>query len=293
MSDRFLSEEELDLLRRDRCRELSDDQFAEYRHALDRFRLNPFANQIYSILRFDKRSGKKKLAIQTGIDGFRLIADRTGQYAGSDDAKFDREDPKPGKATVTVYKMVDGQRCAFSASARWAEYYPAQQPGLWNTKPCVMLAKCAESLALRKAFPAELSGLYTHEEMQQADNTIATPAPRTNGTQKPPATPASQEQLIAAGVAFISATESFNDLVKFSANIDAKVTDELKRGELQNQINARMHDAILQKEIAKADMERLEEIQSWLNGRIIDSERARDIIEWTAARTEQLATPAT
>lgn len=131
--------------------------------------LNPFKRQVYIVPRYSKAKGMNTYMIQTGIDGYRAIADRTGLYAGSDDAVFDDE-INPRKATVTVYKMINGQRCSFSASARMSEYKPLpSNDTMWNKMPTTMLAKCAESLALRKAFPNELSGTYTDEEMQQAD----------------------------------------------------------------------------------------------------------------------------
>jgi hypothetical protein len=128
--------------------------------------LSPEAKQIYIIPRQDH--GATKWITQTSIDGYRVIADRTRRYAGSDDAVFVmRADGKtPERATTTVYKMVEGQRCPFTASAYWDEYNAGQN--LWNRMPRVMLAKCSEALALRKAFPAELSGLYTDAEMDQA-----------------------------------------------------------------------------------------------------------------------------
>ena len=82
------------------------------------------------------------------------------------------ENGVPQAATVTVYRLIGGHRCAFTATARWVEYkqeFNGKLVGLWEKMPFQMLAKCAESLALRKAFPNELSGLYTHEEMSQAD----------------------------------------------------------------------------------------------------------------------------
>tara|TARA_R100000458_G_scaffold39271_1_gene36773 strand:+ start:3972 stop:4766 length:795 start_codon:yes stop_codon:yes gene_type:complete len=160
MSELVLAEEEERFIK-NRFR-LNDDQLEVFLLASKRYGLNPIANQIYPQLRGNN------MTITTGIDGYRLIADRTGKYAGNDDPVFDDED-KPRKATVTVYKMVGNERCAFSATARWDQYFPGEKQGfMWKKMPHLMLGKCAEALAIRKAFPAELSGLYTSEEMEQA-----------------------------------------------------------------------------------------------------------------------------
>jgi len=138
--------------------------------------LNPFQKQIYAI----KRSGR--MTIQTGIDGYRLIASRTGVHAGTEDAEFETgPDGRPTLARVTVLRFVQGQLARFTATARWSEYAQMTSSGapteMWRKMPHTMLAKCAEALALRKAFPAELSGVYTKEEMMQADAEVITPAP--------------------------------------------------------------------------------------------------------------------
>ena len=155
--------EQLDLIKRTVAKETTNDELQLFLYTCRRTGLDPLAKQIYAI----KRKGV--MAIQTGIDGYRLIADRTGKYAGNDDPIFDSEEV-PRRAVVTVYKMVDGVRCGFTSSARWDQYYPGKgtQSFLWDKMPHLMLGKCAEALALRKAFPADLSGIYTHEEMQQA-----------------------------------------------------------------------------------------------------------------------------
>jgi len=141
---------------------LTDDQLEVFLQAAARYGLNPVANQIYPQVR------GQNMTMTTGIDGFRLMAQRTGCYAGNDDPIYDDEEA-PRKATVTVWKIVHGARCPFTASARWDQYFPGERQGfMWKKMPHLMLGKCAESLALRKAFPAELSGLYTQEEMQQA-----------------------------------------------------------------------------------------------------------------------------
>jgi hypothetical protein len=120
------------------------------------------------VKRWNSQRGVFEFTAQTGIDGYRLTAERSGGYAGSDEPTFDNEE-KPRKATVTVYRLVNGVRCPFTASARWDEFFPGEKQGfMWKKMPCVMLGKCAEAQALRKAFPAELSDVYTKEELEQS-----------------------------------------------------------------------------------------------------------------------------
>lgn len=165
-------ESKIDLIRRTVAAGATADELELFFHQARRAGLDPLAKQIY----FVKRQGKG--VIQVGIDGLRLIADRTGQYAGSDDAEFAGQTERgfPAAAKVVVYKMVGGQRCPFGATARWDEYFPGDQQGFqWKRMPHAMLAKCAEALALRKAFPADMSGLYVHEEMEQAGSSETAP----------------------------------------------------------------------------------------------------------------------
>lgn len=148
-----------------------------------RLGLDPLARQIHFIKRKSKH-GDETISIQTAIDGYRLISDRTGKYAGSDDYRFDEGlteyehiksgRGKPETATVTVYKLIGIERCPFTATARWSEYFPGEKQGfMWEKMPYLMIGKCAEALALRKAFPAELGGVYIDEEMAQAGGIIS------------------------------------------------------------------------------------------------------------------------
>ena len=169
------STEELRALRKAKYPELTDEEFDLFIMTAERVGLDPFRNQIYAVRRWNKRLNRYVMTIQTSIDGYRLLADRTGQYAGSDDAVYGPVDKAghPAWATVTVYKLVGGQRCPFTATARWKEYVQLTSNGqvasMWRQMPFLMLGKCAEALALRKGFPQSLSGVYTDVEMMQAD----------------------------------------------------------------------------------------------------------------------------
>lgn len=166
--------DQVDLIKQTVAKGATDAELSLFLYTAQRTGLDPLTKQIHAIKRWDSAAGRETMAIQTGIDGYRLIADRTGKLAGIEDAVFDREDKDhPEKATVTVYKIIGGEKCPFTASARWNEYCAFKKDGapmaLWRKMPYLMLGKCAEALALRKAFPADLTGIYTFEEEMAQD----------------------------------------------------------------------------------------------------------------------------
>lgn len=169
------SKRQISLLRRQFCKDLDDDQFETYVHVARATGLDPLRKQIYAILRWSSQENKNIMAIQTGIDGFRLIASRTGAYAGSGAPEFieNPDDPKhPLMATVEVTKLVQGEKCTFIGQARWEEFAQKKDGrllGRWEESGHNQLAKCAEAQALRKGFPDETSGVVTYEEMGAAD----------------------------------------------------------------------------------------------------------------------------
>lgn len=171
--------DQVELIKRTVAHGATDDELQMFLYQAQRTGLDPLARQII-FQKYNTKDGPR-VSIITTIDGYRLTADRTGKYAGNDDYHFNddlsefehikqhKDGDYPITATATVWKIVRGQRVPFSATARWDEYYPGENKGfMWRKMPYLMLGKCAEALALRKAFPMELSGIYTQDEMAQA-----------------------------------------------------------------------------------------------------------------------------
>ena len=214
------------------------DELKLFAYACQRTGLDPFSKQIYAI----KRGGK--LTIQAGIDGLRSIAERSGELDGS--ATFwigDTEGSQwadvwlgskpPAAAKTIIYRK--GCSHSFVGVARFQDYNAGQ--GLWSKMPSAMLAKCSEALALRKAFPADMSGVYTVDEMEQEAVTVtATPAPALA-----PAVFAGDAKVFAAGKAAIAKATTIQQLEDIAARMELR----------KNDLNQQQFDTLLELSLAR------------------------------------------
>lgn len=166
--------EQIDLIKRTVAKDTTDVELQLFLYTAGRIGLDPLLRQIHAV----KRGGT--MAIQVAIDGYRLVADRTAQYAPGGKPTFEyAENGNLIAATAYVKKLVAGTWHEVAATAHFDEYaqiFNGRPGNMWATKPHIMLAKCAEALALRRAFPAETAGTYSDDEMQQADKDVAPPA---------------------------------------------------------------------------------------------------------------------
>ena len=216
----------------------TNDELRLFAYACQRTGLDPFSKQIYAI----KRGGK--MTIQAGIDGLRAIAERTGQLDGSETYWCGEEgdwkdvwlSSKPPAAAKTIVHR-KGSHHPFVGVARFADYNAGQ--GLWSKMPAAMIAKCSEALALRKAFPADMSGVYSTDEMDQAVEPVTVTA------EAKPALAARKDtsKTFTAGAAAIAKAKTMQDL----EDLQPRMAKRLEDGDLTQE----QHDKLLQQMLEK------------------------------------------
>lgn len=196
-------------------------------------KLNPITRQIHFVKRWDANKRAEVWSAQVGIDGFRSIAERTGKYDGQDEPEFEYEGKALKLCRVKVWRK-DWSRPAVGV-AHFTEYAQTKKEGgltnMWATKPHVMLAKCAEALAFRKAFPEDTAGLYAPEEMPD-DAPARTPEIVVN------ATPPQQMQPTLTQGPVVSGSRATQVREKLAARRTPRVVD-VQEGETEQQAEAR------------------------------------------------------
>lgn len=191
---------QLALIKRTVAKDTNSDEFDLFMAVARMKALDPFSKQISAIVFNKDKPAKRNMSIITTIDGMRAIASRSNRYRPDEDEPdytYDAELKGPlnplglVKAKVRIW-IADTQREGgwkpATGVAYWEEFAPIKDEwaeneagkfkptgrqtldtaGNWGKMPRVMLAKCAEAQALRKAFPEDLSGLYEGSEMDRA-----------------------------------------------------------------------------------------------------------------------------
>lgn len=182
--------EQVELLKSTICKGATDNELKLFLEVCKAKNMDPFSKQIYAIKRWDPDSQREIMTFQVGIDGFRAKADSTGLYEGQLPPQWCGPDGQwrdvwlspeaPRACRVAVLRK--GFKEPMWATALYAEYVQTKKDGtpnsMWRKMPTAQLAKVAEALSFRKAFPEQLGGLYSDDEMGQAEN----PNPESRGT---------------------------------------------------------------------------------------------------------------
>lgn len=151
----FKSPETLRLMRDTVARGTTELEFALFLEFAKSTGLNPFKREIWCI---KTNSG---LQIMTGINGYMTVANNHPAFDGME-TEVTHDDK--GNLVSAVARVWRKDRRFPSTGTALAREFMGQSP-IWRRMPSHMLLKVAKSIAIREAFPQELGGTYTAEEM--------------------------------------------------------------------------------------------------------------------------------
>ena len=165
--------ERIDLVKKTVAIGASDVELELFLYQAKRLGLDPLSRQIHFVKRkrwsSDLNAYEEVGTVQVGIDGFRVLAERTGKLAGIKRGvlKDDKGQLVGGWAEVYRIDWSHPAREEVSFTEYCQTTKDGKPMGLWGRMPETMIKKVAEAAALRMAFPADLSGIYADEEMPQ------------------------------------------------------------------------------------------------------------------------------
>lgn len=177
-----LQPRQLDLIRQTVAKDCNPAEFDQFIHICKHTRLDPLRRQIYCFVFHKNDADRRQMTVVTSIGGYRSIAERTGNYRPDTRApRFKKceanEKTNPlgiERCEVTIYKFSHGEWHPVTGDAWWDEYVPLWDGAIdkkktgWVKMPRIMLAKCAEANALRKAWPDDFAALHTEEEIDRS-----------------------------------------------------------------------------------------------------------------------------
>lgn len=183
---------QLDLIRRTVAKDCNETEFNLFIENCKALRLDPLRRQIYAFVFSKNDAEKRQMTIVTSIGGYRSIAERTGNYRpGPTSVTLDPEmidaatNPLGiSHAEATVYKYVHGEWHPVTETAHWSEFAPLKdvwenqkktgkrvldpKKDGWHRMPRVMISKCAEAAALRRAWPDDFANVYAEDELDRS-----------------------------------------------------------------------------------------------------------------------------
>lgn len=178
-------------------------EFDQFLHVSAQLGLDPLRKQIYAFVFNKDKPDRRRMSIVVGIDGFRSVAKRSGEYRPDNRAPRFTYDPAAANeasnplglisAEVSVFQHAHGAWHEVTAVAYWDEFAPIVEGGKWvsgedgkrffkkdgthqldpnkenwRKMARLMLAKCAEAQAIRRGWPEDLSAIYADEELDRA-----------------------------------------------------------------------------------------------------------------------------